>query len=93
MPVQYTHKTPYPMKPNALDLEALPCGQRARIEGMTVESELHARLSALGLRRGKSIEVVRRAVLGGPLHVRVGTTEIILRRQEAARIQLSADAA
>ena len=73
----------------ACNLESLPCGQSARIEALTVESDLHARLSALGLRHGKWIQVVRRAVLGGPLHVRVGTTEIILRRKEAAQIQLS----
>lgn len=80
------------MTATALNLASLPCGQSACIEGMTIESELHARLSALGLRRGKWVSVVRRAVLGGPLHVRVGTTDVILRRQEAARIQLRASA-
>ena len=65
------------MTTTASNLESLPCGQSARIEGMTVEAELHARLSALGLRRGKSIEVVRRALLGGPLHVRVGNAAAV----------------
>lgn len=77
------------MLETACNLESLPCGQRASIEGMTVASELHARLTALGLRRGQQVQVIRRAGLGGPLHVRVGTTEIILRRREAAHIQIN----
>jgi ferrous iron transport protein A len=40
----------------------------------------------LGLRVGKSIHVLRRGALGGPLHVRVGTTEIIIRRTDARQI-------
>lgn len=75
-------------KTETCNLEGLPCGQHARIEGLSVGAELRARLAALGLQPGKGVEVVRRAWLGGPLHVRVGTTEIILRRQEAARIQV-----
>lgn len=77
------------MTKTACNLESLPCGQSACIEDLAVESELHARLSALGLRHGKWIQVIRRAVLGGPLHVRVGTTDIILRRKEAAQIRVS----
>lgn len=71
------------------NLEGLPCGQCASIEGLTVGSELHARLAALGLQPGKLVQVIRRAALGGPLHVRVGTTEIILRRQEAVQIKVN----
>ena len=89
MPFQWRLKDPVTMIETACNLESLPCGQSACIEALTVESELRARLSALGLRHGKWIQVIRRAVLGGPLHVRVGTTEIILRRKEAAQIQVS----
>ena len=70
-------------------LEGLPCGQSACIECLSVGSELHARLAALGLQPGKLVRVIRRAALGGPLHIRVGTTEIILRRQEAAQIEVN----
>ena len=68
------------------NLENLDCGQAASIQAMSVSAELHARLSALGLQPGKLVEVIRRAAMGGPLHVRVGTTEVMLRRREAARI-------
>ena len=71
------------------NLDSLPCGQHAYIKGVDLDSELRNRLTALGLEAGKVIQVLRRARLGGPLHVRVGTTEIILRRLEAAGIRVS----
>lgn len=76
-------------KPLTCNLDDLPCGQFACIEGVGVGAELHARLAALGLQPGKFIEVIRRAKLGGPLHIRVGTSEIILRRQLAAQITVT----
>ena len=48
--------------------------------------EFSHRLSALGLRVGEMIEVVRRAPFAGPLHLRIGTTDVIMRRQDAAGI-------
>jgi ferrous iron transport protein A len=77
------------MTKTANNLECLPCGQYAYIKGVHVEGDLRTRLTALGLEAGKEVQVLRRAGLGGPLHVRVGTTEIILRRNEAANIQIS----
>ena len=77
------------MTKTASNLESLPCGQYAFIKGVDVEGDLRTRLTALGLETGKEVQVLRRASLGGPLHVRVGTTEIILRRNEAASIQIS----
>ncbi|ELR98629.1 ferrous iron transport protein A [Gloeocapsa sp. PCC 73106] len=42
------------------------------------------RLEAMGIVPGKQVKVLRSAILGGPLHVRVGsTTEIAIRRHEA----------
>ena len=76
-------------KTTTCNLNGLPCGQCACIEGVNVKSDLQARLVALGLQKGKLIEVIRRAKLGGPLHIRLGTTEIILRRQEAAHINVN----
>ena len=69
-------------------LETIASGHRAEITGLHVESDLHKRLVALGLRVGKSIHVLRRGALGGPLHVRVGTTEIIIRRSDARHISV-----
>jgi ferrous iron transport protein A len=77
------------MSNTANTLACLPCGQFAFIKGMHVDGDLRTRLVALGLMSGKEVQVLRRASFGGPLHVRVGTTEIILRRQDAANILIS----
>jgi ferrous iron transport protein A len=45
----------------------------------------------LGFRVGKQISVIRKAWLGGPLHVRIGTTEVIMRRCDARTIQVCPD--
>lgn len=48
---------------------------------------LAARLEAMGIIPNKPIRVLRKSWLGGPLHIRVGTTtEIAIRRQEAKNI-------
>lgn len=53
--------------------------------------ELLLRLAAMGIVPDKPIQVLRRAWFGGPLHVRVGlTTEVAMRRQEAAQILIQA---
>ena len=74
-------------------LESLAPGGQACIDHLALSGGLKTRLAALGLAQGKSIEMIRRASWGGPLHVRVGSTEIILRRKDAALIHLVAEPA
>lgn len=69
-------------------LSQLIPGQQATIQAIHAEQALHQRLNALGFRIGKRIALVRRASFNGPLHVRIGATDIILRESEAQRIQL-----
>lgn len=71
-------------------LDQLHAGQEAVIAAVEVLPELAPRLLALGLTVGRSIRVLRRAPFSGPLHVRVGTTEIMLRQVDAACIRLVA---
>jgi ferrous iron transport protein A len=59
------------------------------IQAIEAEQTLHQRLNALGFRVGKRVELIRRASFNGPLHVRIGATDIILRETEAQRIQLN----
>lgn len=70
-------------------LENLNTGVSACIDSINVELELRKRFAALGLRPGKWVQVLRRASWGGPIHLRVGTTEIILRRHEARCIAVA----
>jgi len=46
------------------------------------------RLNGLGVRINKTIEVIRRGPLNGPLHIRLGTTDIMMRAVDAACIQV-----
>lgn len=69
-------------------LATLPAGQTAIISDLVSGSELGRRLEALGLKVGQHICVIRRAPLSGPIQIRVGTTDVILRRREASYVRL-----
>lgn len=71
-------------------LSQLGIGQQAVISAIEAEESLFHRLSALGFRVGKKLHVMRRANFNGPLHVRLGTTDIILRQNEASHIRIQA---
>jgi len=70
-------------------LSQLETGQHAIIAAIEAEESLFHRLSALGFRVGKPLNIMRRANFNGPLHVRLGTTDIILRIADAARIRVN----
>ena len=67
-------------------LASLQPQQIATITNLEPEQALTQRLQALGFRVGKQVSMLRKAWFAGPVHVRVGTTEVILRRQEAEKI-------
>lgn len=69
-------------------LQLLP-GERGTIARVQSAPELAPRLAALGFREGSLIELVRSAPFAGPLHLRLGTTDVIMRRQDAASIFLA----
>lgn len=70
-------------------LSNLTPGQQGTIFAIDADQGLHQRLNALGFRIGKQIALIRRASFNGPLHVRIGATDIIMREIEAQRIQLN----
>jgi ferrous iron transport protein A len=72
-------------------LSQLAIGEHATISAIEAEESLYHRLSALGFRVGKPLSIMRRANFHGPLHVRLGTTDVILRDAEAARIHVKND--
>ena len=67
-------------------LTMLRPGDTATIVAIHAEEALHQRLLALGFRSGKQVGLIRKASFSGPLQVRIGTTDIMLRRSEAAKI-------
>lgn len=71
-------------------LSHLNIGQQAVISAIEAEESLFHRLYALGFRVGKPLSIIRRANFNGPLQVRLGTTDVILRNAEAAHIRINA---
>ena len=72
----------------AISLDTLRTGDSATVVAIHAEEALHQRLLALGFRSGKQIELIRKASFSGPMQVRIGTTDILLRLAEAAKIQV-----
>ena len=72
----------------ALTLNRLVPGECGTILALDANEELDQRMLALGLRIGNNVRLLRRAIFGGPLHVRVGTTELMMRVREASCIHL-----
>ena len=79
-------------EPERLTLDALRANDRGTILGVDAGEALYHRLAALGLRVGKSVRLLRRAPLGGPLQVRLGMTEIMLRPEEARCVRVAREA-
>jgi len=79
---------PFISKPTSL--AALRRGDRAMIAAVQSAPELLPRLAALGFHVGDWVEVLRRAPFAGPLHLRLGTTDVVMRRDDAASILVSA---
>ena len=46
------------------------------------------RMAALGLMPGKRVSLLRRAPFGGPLHLAIGPTELMIRRADARFVVL-----
>ena len=69
-------------------LATLHPGDLATIVEIHADEALHKRLLALGFRSGKQIMLIRKASFSGPLQVRIGTTDILLRLNEAAKITI-----
>jgi len=72
----------------AVALSSLAPGESATIVAVHTEEPLHQRLLAMGFRTGKQIEIIRKARFSGPLQVRIGTTDILLRKNEAEKIKV-----
>jgi len=72
-----------------MTLNLLQAGEVAKIASVTADEALKARISGLGLRIGQEVAVIRRARMGGPLQVRVGHTDILMRPEQANLINLA----
>ncbi|SMC16854.1 ferrous iron transport protein A [Andreprevotia lacus DSM 23236] len=74
-----------------MTLNDLTPGQAASLSHHQLPAELARRLAALGMREHRQIQLVRRGWLGGPLQLRIGNTEFMLRRAHGGLVHVSQD--
>lgn len=77
-----------PLK-DLLNLSNLGIGERAFITGIHAPDSMRQRLQSMGLRTGREAEVIRSPRLG-PMQIRIGSINLIMRRCDAARVTISA---
>lgn len=76
---------------NIVKLSTLCPGETGVIMALHAEDELYHRLAAMGFRIGKRVQILRQGRFSGPLHLRIGTTDLMLRRNDAHKIDVSAE--
>lgn len=65
-------------------------GTSVRIVGVALDARVAAWLAAIGLQEGEEVTVLRRAALGGPLHVRTSSGgEFAVAREIAAHLDVA----
>ncbi len=70
-------------------LTSLAPGEEASIVALHAPEALFHRLTALGFRKGRQVTLLRQAAFHGPLHVRIGSTDVIIRACDAHCIELN----
>jgi ferrous iron transport protein A len=58
------------------------------IKSIHAGQDLRRRLAGLGLRSGIKVRVIRQSPLNGPIQIRIGHTDLIMRPADAAHIQV-----
>lgn len=71
-----------------LPLSKLEINHIGTIKAIHASQELRRRLAGLGLRSGIHIRVIRHSPMNGPMQVRVGNTDLIMRKADAAHIEV-----
>ncbi len=71
-----------------LSLDLLLTNHSASIVSVSASGMALERMAALGLQPGRRVAMLRRAPFGGPLHLRIGPTELMIRRADARAILL-----
>lgn len=72
-----------------MTLSQILAGQSGLIQSLTQNNHFNDRLSALGIKKNIIIKIIRKATFGGPLHLQIGTTELMVRQLIAKEIIVS----
>ncbi|HTP46469.1 MAG TPA: FeoA family protein [Casimicrobiaceae bacterium] len=71
-----------------MTLDRLGPQHSAAIAAVEATGMAGERMAALGLLPGRQVVLLRRAPFGGPLHLRIGPTELMIRRADARAVLL-----
>ena len=74
-----------------MSLARVPLERVVRVTGVRSGGLLSHRLMEMGLIEGAEVQVLRRAPLGDPLHLRLGDYELSLRSSEAELVDVTWD--
>jgi len=69
-------------------LDQLPVGDFAAVTALAGDPLLRERLAELGFTPGTDVQMIRKAPLGDPLHVRVRSGSFAIRADEARCIEV-----
>lgn len=75
-------------QPEALTLDQIPQGGRARIRRVRGQGMLRRRLMDMGVLPGAEVELLRAAPLGDPLEYKLRGYHLSLRKSEAQSIEV-----
>jgi len=70
-------------------LSSLKIGDLAVINDIHAEDAIRQRMISMGLRAGREACIIRRGRLGGPLHVRIGSISLVIRKKDADNVDVS----
>jgi ferrous iron transport protein A len=73
-----------------MSIATIGIGREFLVKRIALAREAGKRLADLGFTEGARGAVIRKSLFGGPLHVRIGEYEVVMRRSEAEGVEVRA---
>lgn len=71
-----------------MTLDQAEVGASVKVLALSFDEELSRRINALGIKVGSTLTILRKATFNGPIHIRVGSTELMMRVTQATLIDV-----
>lgn len=71
-----------------MTLDQAEVGASVKVLALSFDEELSRRINALGIKVGSTLTILRQATFNGPIHIKVGTTELMMRVTQAKLIDV-----
>jgi Fe2+ transport system protein FeoA len=76
------------LKGKSILLSELLENKTAVIKKINHDQQFNNRLNSLGMSINKKVRVIRKMGINGPLHIQINTTEFMLRKIDAEKIEV-----